>query len=322
MAGVDLGFRRSQARWYDGLSRYLALIVAAIALVTTAVVLLTIGKKLGGVGELVTAAIGVLGLVVSLEIEVLFRVAERARARDRYSRLLEMVEDYPKLLTLATSVLEAGVLTCNRTKTDLFRDEVRNTLTRAEIRLQEMAQGRLRTTDGDGRPMMARFGEAERSIQAVTDDNDVQWWLEGSGVQFLELNKKLIDGRKLTIERVWIFYRPLTEDTREALRRQHAAHIKVFMLHASNCDLDRRYLVNMTIMDGAFLHEDLPNKQGNAVEYLYSENAADLVRCGNTFAKLKRSAKRYDGDSSLNEFFSIAGTTLGRPLSRLPNTGV
>jgi hypothetical protein len=307
MSNVDLDIRRGQARWYDSWSRYLALVVAAVILVTTTVVFLTIGKKLGGIGELVTAGIGLLGLVVSLQIETLFRVAERTQAREQYGRLLEMIEDYPGLLGLATRALEASVATCKRTTVDLFKTEVVNILAHAEIRLQELAQGRLRTTDGDSRPMLERFADAKASIQAVTDDNDTKWWLQGSGTRFFELNRTLINDREVSVERVWILYGPPNGDTRRVLREQHAIGVTAFIVRAEEPGLDRKLLVNMTMVDGLFLHEDLPNKQGKAVEYLYSENAADLVRAGNTFTQLKTSATRYKDDGSLDLLFGITG---------------
>lgn len=303
MGSTDPGLRKAQARWYDSWSRYLALVVAAVTLATTTVVFLTIGKKLGGVGELVTAAIGLLGLVVSLQIESLFRVADRAQAREQYGRLLEMVEDYPNLLRLATSALEAGVATYKRTAVDLFKTEVVNILAKAEIRLQELAQGRLRTTDRDSRPMLERFADANALIQAVTDDNDTKWWLQGSGTRFFELNRKLINSGKVSVERVWILYGPPDEDTRRVLREHDAINVTAFIVRADAPDLNGKLLVNMTMVDGLFLHEDLPNKQGKAVEYLYSENPADLVRAGNTFTQLKTSAMRYEGDRSLDLLF-------------------
>lgn len=309
MAKADLGLGKAQARWYDSWSRYLALIAAAVTLVVAIVVFLTIGKELGGVGELVTAAIAVLGLVASLQIETLFRVAERTQAREQYGRLLAMVEDYPRLIRLTTSALEASVATYKRTTVELFKTEVVNTLTDAEVRLHELAQGRLRTTDRDSRPMLDRFADTKASIQAVTDDNDTKWWLQGTGTKFFELNRKLINDRKITVERVWILYAAPDDDTRRIIAEQHTCGVTVFIVRANDCNLDHKLLVNMTMVDDSFLHEDLPNKRGVAVEYLYSENAADLVRAGKTFAQLKTSAKRYDGDQSLDTLFAITGTS-------------
>jgi hypothetical protein len=107
------------------------------------------------------------------------------------------------------------------------------------------------------------------------------------------------------VERVWILYEPPNDDTRQVLREQHAGGVTVFIVRADECELDRRLLVNITMVDGVFLHEDLPNKKGVAVEYLYSENAADLVRAGRTFAQLRTSAKRYTGERSLDLMFGV-----------------
>jgi hypothetical protein len=306
MGDFDFGRRGSQTRWYDGSSRYLALFVAAITLLTTTIVFLTAGQELGGVGELVTAGIGLVGLGVSLQLETLFRIAERAQAREQYARLLETTEDYPALLTIAASALGASVATCKKTKVPQFRTEVVNILNHADVRLQELAQGRLRAADGDNTLTLDRFTATAALLQATTDDLDTSWWLQDSGDRFLKLNAELTK-RGVRVERVWILNELPSDDTRDVLRKHHAAKVEVFIVRADHKGLDRSLLVNMTMMDGVFLHEDLPNKLGQAVEYLYSENAADLERARRRFAQLKARVKRYEDDKSLDSLFEISG---------------
>lgn len=301
MSGLSLG--RGSPRWYDSWSRYLALLTVGVTLVTTTVVFLTIGKNLGGVAELVTVCIGLIGLVVALQLEILFRVSEKAAARDELGRLLGMVEDFPDLLPIASSALTASVSTLRKSKVEQFRAEVLNVLNHADLRLQELAQGRLRTADGDNTLTLERAASTRAVLQGTTDEGDTDWWLHNSGALFLDLNAKLIQEQKVEIERVWILTESPNDATREVLMKHWELGVKVFVLRADRRALDRRLLVNMTMMDGVFLHEDLPNKQGQAVEYLFSENVADLGRAKSRFAQLKSHSVEYTGENSLSAQF-------------------
>lgn len=296
---ADISLRPGLRRWYDPWARYLALVTVLLTLAITVVVFFTAGQNLGGLGDLVTACIGLLGLAISLQIETLFRIAERARTRERYGRLLEGVEDHPDLLSLATDTLEAGTVTLRRAHIPQFKREVFNVLAHAHARLQELAQGRLRADGGDNTLVLERLAHTERLLQGTTDERDMAWWRSDAGVQFLNLNEKLLEDPDVTIERIWIVNSAPSGETLDQLDAHREAGIKVFVVRSDRGDIDRRLLVNLTIMDGEFLHQDLPNKEGQTVEYLYSENASDLERARNIFAQLKSRATEYSGRDSI-----------------------
>jgi hypothetical protein len=298
-----LKLQRGSSRWYDEWSRYLALLTVGVTLVTTAIVFLTIGQSLGGVGELVTVCVGLIGLVIALQLEILFRVSEKAAIRDELGRLLGMIEDFPHLLSVTSSALASSVATLRRSRIERFRTEVINILNHADVRLQELAQGRLRMADGDNTLTLEKAATTRKILQGTTDEGDTTWWLHNSGARFLDLNAMLIEQHKVEIERVWILSKAPDKETREVLKRHRALGVKIFLLRADRRDLDRRLLVNMTMMDEAFLHEDLPNKLGQAVEYLFSENVADLERATSRFAQLKSHSVAYTDESSLDSLF-------------------
>jgi hypothetical protein len=303
MSGSAPRLTPGASRWYDSWSRYLALLTAGVALVTTTIVFFAIGKNLGGVGELVTACIGLLGLVVALQLEILFRGSEKAGMRDELGRILEMMEDFPDLLPIVSSILTGSVSTLRKSKIGQFRKEVLSILNHADVRLQELAQGRLRIADGDNTLTLEHAEATRKTLQGTTDEGDTTWWLHNSGAQFFDINVALIKEHEVEIERVWILAKPPDHATREVLRKHREIGVKVFLLRGDRKDLDRRLLMNMTMMDGVFLHEDLPNKQGQAVEYLFSENAADLERAKSRFAQLKSHSVLYTEEGSLESLF-------------------
>jgi hypothetical protein len=295
---------RGSERWYDSWSRYLALVTVGITLVSTTIAFFTIGRDLGGVGELVTTCIGLTGLVVALQLEILFRVAERAQTRDDVGRLLEMVEDYPNLLPIVHSAFAASVSTLRRSTVEPFRREVLTTLNHANVRLQELSQGRLRIDDGDNTLTLERAASTQELLQGTTDEGDTSWWLHNSGALFFALNETLIKERNVVIERVWILAKQPDQATTEVIEMHHGIGVKIYLLQAGQKHLDRKLLVNMTMMDRSFLHEDLPNKHGQAVEYLFSENPADLERAQTRFAQLKSHSLEYKDRSSLESLFA------------------
>jgi hypothetical protein len=296
---------RGGSRWYDNSSRYLALIAAAIALVSTTVVFLRTGDRASDIKDLVAVCLGVLGLVAALQLEILFRTVERRDAESRHNVLMSALEVHPRLFETIVSATRSAVATLERTEVEEFREEVWRTFGAADLRLQELAQGRHRTLSGDN-ALLERFTQAQESLSGVTDDDDSRWWKQTNGQKFLELNKKLI-GAGVTIERVWLLSRPPDAPTCAVIQEHAAAGIEVFVLDVRHIDLDRRLLVNTTLMDSSFVHEDVTNKQGRPVEYLFSENEVDLQRAIERFTRLKALAIRYSGPDDLRRLFARSG---------------
>jgi len=303
-----LRLRPKGSRWYDSWSRYLALLAAAVTLLTTTIVFFVTDKTIGGVKDLVAACIALLGFVIALQLETLFRVSERAHTREQSGRLLEMVEDHPHLLSVAIRLLDASVTTLKQTQVDEFKDEVLSILLDADVRMQELAQGRLRTAGGDSTLILDRFRGTTRVLQGITDDGDTEWWSKGNGTKFRELNKRLIQDHNVRIDRFWILNDTPDDKTRAVIEEHDRIGVNVFLVRAKDEKLDHRLLVNMTMMDGAFLHEDLPNKKGEAVEYLFSENPADLKRASSRFAQLRAHATEYKDASSIDCLFRKDGS--------------
>ena len=300
---MDSGGTPGTTRWYDQWARYLTLLAFFATLLTTTIVFFTTGQELGGLGVLATTSIGLLGLAISLQLETLFRVSERRQARERYGQMLELTEDFPDLQSILGDTLQAGVTTLKRSPIDEFRREVFNVLVHADIRLQELAQGRLRMPDGDNSLVFSRFAKTQELLCATTDEGDTSWWTSDAGKQFTSLNVQLIDDRNVRVERIWILGASPDSATRELIQQHHDLGISVFVLRADRKGLDRRLLVNMTMTDGRFLQEDVPNKLGQAVEYLYSENVADLERAKSRFARLKSAAIEYTDQTSLENIY-------------------
>jgi hypothetical protein len=289
-------------RWYDRSSRYLALLALIITIVCTAITFFETTTNNGALKDLIVTCIGLIGAALALQLETLFRVTERTAARERYTKLLEGIEDYPDLLDLAYDALDASVRTLDKAQTPQLKLEVFNVFHHATSQLQELAQGRLRRAGSDNTLVLDRFAHAREFIRGTTDEGDTTWWGTDDGKKFLALNSDLIE-RGVRIERVWILATPPTPELLDMLEEHYKLRVEVFVVRADRRDLDRRLLMNFTLLDDDFLQMDVPNKEGQAVEYLYSENKVDIDRALNTFAQLKSKATRYVGPGSLDSVF-------------------
>jgi hypothetical protein len=287
----------------------LALFTLLITILATAVVFIRTGDENGSLKDLIVACIGLVGLTVSLQLEILFRVAERAHARERYSKLLEGIEDYPDILELTFDALDASVKTLDKATIPQLKREVFNVFHHATSQLQELAQGRLRRTGSDNTLVLDRFQHAQEVVRGTTDEGDTAWWWTDDGKRFLELNTMLIE-RSVRIERIWILSASPTQELRDMLEEHYKLKVDVFVVRTDRKDLDRRLLINFTMMDDIFLQMDVPNKEGQAVEYLYSENKVDVERALNTFAQLKSKATKYTGPDSLDQLFDRSKSSL------------
>jgi hypothetical protein len=294
-------WRRRPMPRYGSWSRYLPLLSAGVALAAAAIAFFTTGESLADLKLLVGFCIALLTIALPVQFEVLRRVTERATTREQLGRLLEAVEDYPDLLPIITRTAEASVATLTKTNIEEFKDFVGAILIETQIRMQELEQGRLRTSSGDNALLLTRFAAAEHLVQATTDEEDTKWWRQANGKQFFLLNKQLIDKSRGEVERVWILRGPPSTETVEVLEEQRKAKVRVFVVSAK--DVDDAVVVNMTMMDSAFLHEDVTNKHGQVGEYLFTANPADLARAKQRFSRLKARAHEYNGPSSLDGLF-------------------
>lgn len=294
--------RPGTARWYDRASRYLALIALVITLVTTMMVFFVAKDELGAIRDLVAACIGLVGVTIALQLELLFRMAERRRAADTFGRLLGELEQFPDLLRVVAPVIDASVSTLRSTRIDQFKREVFHLLEHASAHLHELAQGRLHSGGLDNSLVLEVAAKARTSVHGTTDAIDTDWWRSDDGQRFLESNRELVQ-RGVRVERVWFVRAPLSAETAELLDRHSDVGVGVLVIRTDHTPLDRRLLVNMTIVDERFLQENVNNRDGRAVEYLYSEAPADLERARRTFAQLRSQATVYDRPESLRSLF-------------------
>jgi hypothetical protein len=290
-------------RRYAGASRYLAPLSVGITVATTLIVFFATTDSLSGVKLLVTICIGLLGAALCLQLEMLVALAERKRSQEGQQSLLESLEEFPELIPLFTRLAQAATTTLRKTKVEEFRPRVATVLGDSYVSLQELAEGRFRM-NGIGTALHARFGKAAECLQGTTDEGDTVWWQRQSGREFFDLNRQLV-ARGIDVDRVWLLSGAPDEATRRLIDDHFRANIGVYLVRTDRVPAE--LVVNMTMMDDAFLYEDIPNKLGEAVEVLYTENEVDCLRAAARFSELKAYATIYESSATIDGLFSITG---------------
>jgi hypothetical protein len=283
-------------------SPYVGVIAACVAVGVSLFAFFDEGESPSDLKLLIGLGVTLSAIVLSLQIETLVRFAQRTRTQERYAKLLATVEDYPDLLEVITQIAEASVETLKRSRVEPFKQSVPEFLKDARGQLQDLAQGRRHTAGGDKALLPRVFADTRNLIQGTTDGDDTTWWQQAIGRKFLKLNSNLISGKhKGKVVRVWILKERPLDETREVIEDHWRANVTVLIVHVD--ELDEELLVNMTIMDEWFLHQDVTNRLRRTGEYLFSENREDLDRAQARFRRIVEVATPYEGPKSIDILF-------------------
>lgn len=298
--GID-GWWPRRRRRFEGLARYLSAAGIAVTVAITLVLALSIGNGHKDLKLELDFSIALIGVAIVLGLESLVRVSERARRREEYANLLDYLEDYPTLLPILTRLSATTAKTMTQTQVPEFKIYARRELIRTQLTMASLAEGRWLAAPGDNSLMFAHYETVEHSVRAVTDDRDTEWWLSVTGTNYLRLNHGATK-RHVTVERVFLLETSPTDDTLTALDRNRDHGVNLWVARSDRVDPDLR--INITLFDETLMHQDIVNRGGRTVQYMYSENESDLDRAGSLFLRLRSRAVPYLDHSSAEKLFT------------------
>jgi hypothetical protein len=93
-----------------------------------------------------------------------------------------------------------------------------------------------------------------------------------------------------------------TPETLEAMDDNVGHGVHVLVARSDRVDPELR--VNITMFDNTLVHEDIVNRDGLTVSYMYSENETDLERCASVFSRLCSRATPYSSRASAEGLFA------------------
>lgn len=267
-----------------GASKNVGLVGTAISVIIALVTFLVSADNLVAVKALVGISIGLLGSVLAFQLETLIRIHERNQSREQRERLIEILEAEPELL--ATLVRTAQDYSRLRKGAPLpaFEKAAERMLEATRLTVAELADGRLRTAAGDNTLMIEQYRTATREILATSDDGDLGWWQSETGRNYLEENRRAVE-RGVLVSRVFLL---AVEDDAGLLAVMRANADAGVLVSSARIDrIPASLRINTTIFDDTLAHEDVTNKAGQTISYLYSSNENDMARLVSSFRRLQ-----------------------------------
>lgn len=243
-----------------------------------------------GTTKLLALVVGLLGTVLTFQLDNLRRLERRFDAEDGRLRLLKAIEAYPRLLPEITHIVETASTTLKSGVNDEFTAEIHECFRSMRSNLIRLANGQMLTKDGNTTWMESRIHEVTRSIHSTSFATDLDWWASPSGQRYMEENLMALS-RGASIERIFILDDDFTA-FKEVMRNQSERGIGVFI--ASPSKLPIELVRNFAIYDEMYLVEDQVNASGTVTGYLHSKNESDLIDAVAAFARLRTLSNRFE----------------------------
>jgi hypothetical protein len=260
---------------------------AVFAGILIAVASAILGLWLGGdkVSPGESVLIGVVGLVLSLQLDILLRM-------DRRDQLTGLIDGPPWVaaqMTRISSSLEAVTATYGDT---IVVDEAEQRLAAFAVEFDELAQGRVRTGAEDVRYLMAATMRCKRELVGITNlqpnGDGTSWWDSAIGQNYWRENVAAIR-RGVRVGRIFITDDDHVSDALETIvsaQCDAGADVYVIPRHL----VPMKYQRNIAIWDSDVAWEADMNAAGLAIEYVYAHSRHDIERLRRIYDVLHHTA--------------------------------
>jgi len=269
-------------------------VVAGVALSTALGVFFYIKTDLAtAVGTLA----GLIGTVITLQVEALMSERRRHEEGTRQQRLVERVEAITGMPELLDHSLSAyGVIEqayAGTMATRLARKAFEDCLST----LQGLQRGHYSTPDSDessNSPFYSLTEQAQRSLVATTARSDIEWWLNTplSG-NYWRLNQEALR-RGVTITRI-IIYQAWTDDIDLLAKMHQEAGVRV--LRVVEAHLPPTLRQNLLIWDGAVGWEPHYNAISEWIGSSFTFAAQDVALMLDRFKLIESCAEPFPAKS-------------------------
>jgi hypothetical protein len=229
-------------------------------------------------------AIGLIGIVISLQIEIIVLMQRRYSVEDLRSELLSAVESNAELLPMVSAIVKAATAVMTSNKHPAYPTAAKEALHSTLNRLRQLEGGHLRREVGDTTIMTQEMRTAKRSVMATTFLRiDADWWLSEGGRQYLQENRQAAE-RSLEIERI-CFYDEWKDSYDEVVAVLQDAGVRVMRLQSNR--VPSRLRRNIVIFDESMYIEDVVNAEGEVVEFVHVIDSTAVEEAARDFASLR-----------------------------------
>lgn len=219
--------------------------------------------------------VGLLGLILSIQIEQISRLDARASHSDRHSSLMASLEKVSWLLPLVSEIAESAGRVVSDDDLRQLAPIAREKLETCNASLQSLRMGQYRVPAEDVNVLFERTSTATKQILATSVEHvDLSWWRSEVGTNYLSKNREAIE-RGVEVERIFI-YESLSDDLIEVASQHADAGVTVLMVAKSQ--LRPEYRIDMIIWDESFAYEIELNSDGVEIANRYTVSPSDITR--------------------------------------------
>lgn len=231
--------------------------------------------------EMLSLIVSLLGTLIALVVELIRRFDERIEAEDNHSILLAATDKLPALLPEMSEMASSArsALDDDQNKV-LFSELALAKVRETRLFMQDLKRGHVRVPVDDPTPMGNQIDSVKERVRATTIlAVDLEWWLSSGGRDYLGRNKRAIEERGVSIERI-VIWKELDNkpELGKVIEEQRAAKVKI--LFAKHADIKKRELkTNMAIYDDSSYNDVAFNLDGESVyvDYYLEPSDAQLA---------------------------------------------
>jgi hypothetical protein len=237
-----------------------------------------------------------LGLVITLQIEVLLRKRDEALGATRQQRLMSRIEASPWLPETLDEMLKALASLEHSYRGGVVAELARDSLDTALETLRGLSRGRVEASIEDNSLIFELTREAAHTIRAISVESvDLDWWHSPAGQRYWDLNVEA-RVRSVDVERIFV-YRTWTKRHDDLASKQCAVGIRVLRVQQEQLPAPLR--VDMIVWDSLCGWVAQVNATGDAVTNSYRFEARDVNRMQERYVEVRSAAKPWTSDCAM-----------------------
>jgi hypothetical protein len=244
------------------------------------------------------------GIVITLQIDVISRLEHKGRRDDSYSQLLATFDEVPWIME-PIGAIAAAVGRIEGEPMKPLMPVAQLELSRCQSMFEQLKLGQYQVPIHDMTVKSEQMLAARESVCAtVVPHSDLGWWNTPEGDSYWNANLVALGRHKMKFERIFIYkdwenVKQLAQKhanacprTPKGMKKDNGNRIHVY--GARQEKIPPELLIDMVIWDERFVYQVELNSDGEPIYNRYSVNAFDVERQKHAFEYIKAKARLVD----------------------------
>jgi hypothetical protein len=240
--------------------------------------------------------VGLLGVSITLMIDLIARVERRQDANNRVLSLIDAFDRAPSVAPDIEYVAKKAAQVLKDSSSPLFEEAVIQAFAELRLELDALHRGEYQIREASTAALLARQMDLLRNSLNATSIvvEDERWWHSPGGIAYWDANLRAIS-RGVRIVRVFMFDEEPSARMLDLMAQQAHGGAQVFKILTQFLPPELR--VSIAIYDEKMLYRLEENADGVAVRNTLSVNAVDVRRATRWFDKiLQHDVQEVDGN--------------------------